>query len=564
MALDPIHVLVLSGGSFQGLAVVKGLRQSPNVKIFLADAYSENVSKYFSDRFCLVPWLETRDAFLEAVLGICERESIELVIPSTDLELDLLAENAEGFQRRGIHAAVSNLELLRVLSDKQSLYCFLGDQDFPYLPLQNLYDPDLHFPVIGKPRVGWGSKGIIVLRSRDELEAKDIGKLASDYVWQPFLSEFEEYSIDFAIGFDGKPSYPVLRKRLRTIGGFAVICESASAPDIEPVVKELVQALARRGGRGIFNLQVLVTESAFYFSDINPRIGTSAVFGNALGVNLPLFLCASVKSSSHQAALPREKRPPLKMVRYLEELWIEELDLANVRGIVFDLDDTLISQKQWILDKLEALHEEFQERLPPKREWFALAMSKVEEGSHRRLLDDLGQELGWEPAFIEHLIKAYRVLVPNRARLYPDVVPTFGELKRLDLRLGLLTDNPPASQRQKIEASGLAPWFDSIVFTRERNHEKPNSELFQYVASEMGVAVDDLVMVGDNLYRDIQGALDSGYRHGFLIQREGGFHNFDLDTFSQIGGEPSRFTRIQDLKQLFWYLPPSDECMTRP
>ena len=57
-------ILIVSGGGFQGHALIKALRAVPGIRILVADSYSENVSRYFSDGFFLAPLLEHTQLFL--------------------------------------------------------------------------------------------------------------------------------------------------------------------------------------------------------------------------------------------------------------------------------------------------------------------------------------------------------------------------------------------------------------------------------------------------------------------------------------------------------------------
>jgi FMN phosphatase YigB (HAD superfamily) len=134
------------------------------------------------------------------------------------------------------------------------------------------------------------------------------------------------------------------------------------------------------------------------------------------------------------------------------------------------------------------------------------------------------------------------------------VWPLLDELKRRGYRLAILTNNPPASQRQKLKASGLLGQFSEIVYAAEMGAEKPARQGFLHVAKRLKLAPNELVMAGDNLYDDIGGALDSGYRHGFLVNRPGGFFNFDLGLFEELAGRGRKFTTISNLRDLLRHL----------
>jgi len=63
------------------------------------------------------------------------------------------------------------------------------------------------------------------------------------------------------------------------------------------------------------------------------------------------------------------------------------------------------------------------------------------------------------------------------------------------------------------------------------------------------------VMVGDNLHRDIHGALCAGYRHAFQLTRPGAFFNFDRRRWRELHPEHDAWTALDDLRGLHAHLP---------
>jgi FMN phosphatase YigB (HAD superfamily)/carbamoylphosphate synthase large subunit len=548
-----LSVLVVSGGGFQGLTLLKGLRESGSVRIIVADRYEQNVGRYFANRAYSVPPIAETDAFVGALLDICRDESVQLVLPSTDYELETLAKATAEFERRRVAIAVSEPGFLADTRDKRRLYAFLAREGFPVL---EEVDPDSAaddaFPLIGKPRSGWGGRGILVVRAREDLPASGPEGLTSGYVWQRYLPGAVEYSADFAVDFARRTSPVVVRERVRTSGGIAVVAELARDPDAIALAERFAKRAAELGARGILNAQILRSGDELVLSDVNPRVGTSSVFANAAGVNLPLFLCASVGVAIEPGGR-RAVRGPLRMIRSLCERWIDLGARCRVRGVVFDLDDTLIDHKQWIADKLEAVWAGFAGELPGRGEFLEAAFAILEEGNRAHLFDALAAAFGFDVAFTGRLIEAYLAHAPTVCAPFPDVRPALDTLRREGFALALLTDNPPASQRQKIAASGLAGCFDAVVFAREAGGEKPAPLAFVTAAAVLGLSPADLAMVGDNLYRDVLGALRAGYGAAFLVERRGGFYNYDRGLADRLSG-PANYTAVSSLAELSWYL----------
>jgi len=153
------------------------------------------------------------------------------------------------------------------------------------------------------------------------------------------------------------------------------------------------------------------------------------------------------------------------------------------------------------------------------------------------------------------LIELYRAAVPARAVLYDDAVTCLRSLRQLGYRLGVLTDNPVASQRLKLEVSGLSAHFDAVVFTSELDARKPDARAFAETARALGLPESQMVMVGDNLFRDIVGSVASGYRHAFHIQRSGGFFNFNPNLMERVDRSwRTATTEIATLREVLWHL----------
>jgi HAD superfamily hydrolase (TIGR01549 family) len=546
-----INVLVVSGGGFQGLAVIKGLLRSNCIRVVVADCFKENIGRCFAHRSYVVPRISEAEKFLNSLLEICRTENVQVVLPSTELELSFLAEHEERFRTQGIKVAVCSSGFLKIVCDKKELYAFLKREGLPAPELIEIATVT-KYPIIGKPRSGWGGKGQLVFNSGKELQDHPLTDLREGYVWHPFLRDFVEYSIDFAINFDGVISDICVRERVRVSGGFAVIAKEREDGRVSEIAERFASIAVRHGARGVLNLQIIKAAGNYFISDVNPRIGTSATFGYGIGINLPAFVCLPGKEGEQKPSSHPAK--PVTMIRYLEELFVRQESLNGVRAVVFDLDDTLMNQKRWILEKLRGLHDVFKSKLPDKMVFLEKAMAILEEGNRSRLIDALCKHFGLTAELNKELIESYREVRPREGAVYTDVWPVIEELKRRRYKLSVLTNNPPPSQRQKIEVCGFQNHFEQIIYAQELKAEKPAPEGFLEMARRLNLSPDEMVMVGDNLYTDIAGALRCGYRHGFLITRPGGFFNFDTDIFKEVSGLENGITTITSLRDTLRYL----------
>lgn len=549
-----INVLIISGGSFQGSTLIKGLKCSSQVRIHLADCYPENINKYECEVFHEVPFIRQNDDFLNTIQRIVAEEGIDIVFPSTDYELELLSNNKKRIESAGARLSISDPALNNVLINKIRTFDYLKRHGFPLLKAIDIHHSVTEYPIIGKPASGFGGKGLVVLKNQSErnqaLQTIDV----ENYLWMPFIDEFEEFSVDFAISFKGEISPIVIRKRIRTAGGFAVIAQYAIDETIRRQVSRLADTLKDDGGYGIFNVQVIkYNNDSYTFSDINPRVGTSSVFTIGMGVNLPLFMCSSLLACFKNDSEGTKTCKNAKMVRNLSEKWLRIMSKEEVEGVVFDLDDTLIDQKLWIFDKLSLVYAKHAEQLPGKEIFMFAACHFIEEGKRSTLFDELQHKFNLSDRLHSELIESFRQAQPESIRVFRDVADNLARLKRFGLKIGLLTDNPVRSQQQKIKMLPFNNLFDAIVFSMATGREKPDKLPFEKIASEIGVKTDKLVMVGDNLYRDCYGAINANYQSAFFIERQGTFFNFQYQYLLNSFHLPAeKIVRITSFNELYY------------
>lgn len=541
--------LVVSGGGFQGLALLRCLLALPNLHVLVADCHEENVGGYVAHAAHVAPPLADAAAFAEFLLQLCRAEGVHHVLPSTSLELAALAALAPVLAAQGVQVWVCSPSVLALARSKRNLYAWARRRGIPALPVFD--DPHAAGaqPLIGKPDDGYGGKGILRVDSPAELRFLPDADVAAR-VWQPWLRQFDEYSVDCAVDRAGRPSPLWCRRRLRESGGFAVLCEPGAPPAVEAAARSALAGLAEEGARGVLNLQVLASGDGVWLSDFNARAGTSLPMTLAAGGNPVAWMLAGPPAGQPETA----RRPARRTLRLLQDHAVPDLALKGVRGVVFDLDDTLLDQKDWMLRKLRLTWQALRTALPGEGAFLRELLQIIEEGERARPFDVFVQRRGLPAPVLGQLIETYRAMRPETAALYPDVRGSLAQLRRDGYRLGLLTDNPAASQRMKIEVAGLATLFDAIVLTADIGAGKPDPRCFAAAAQALDLQPDELLMVGDHLFRDAAGAVDAGFRHAFRIRRDGGFFNFN-DAVAGLLLPAERISTIEGLTELHWHLP---------
>lgn len=100
-------------------------------------------------------------------------------------------------------------------------------------------------------------------------------------------------------------------------------------------------------------------------------------------------------------------------------------------------------------------------------------------------------------------------------RLFPQLKETLCELRRSGLRLGILSDFPPA---KKLSLLGLNGFFDTALSSEETGALKPSGIPFAALARALDAQPGEILYVGNNVQYDIEGAKAAGMETA-LIKR---------------------------------------------
>jgi putative hydrolase of the HAD superfamily len=100
------------------------------------------------------------------------------------------------------------------------------------------------------------------------------------------------------------------------------------------------------------------------------------------------------------------------------------------------------------------------------------------------------------------------------AQVENDIAQTFGKLRQLDLKLGIVSNTfvNRTSLEKHLQNLGLLEFFSVQLYSYEFNVRKPNKELFRIAADKIGVPAGQILFVGDRIDKDIVPAMASGMR----------------------------------------------------
>lgn len=264
-----------------------------------------------ADMAMIVPPLNDVD-YLKTLLSIIKDNQVDLVVPLNDIELPMMAANKEKLKAYGANVIVSHPNLIDLCADKWKTYNFFEGlkittpRSFIRIDdvLVGLADKSIDFPIILKPRWGFGSLGIQEVETEEELRlAHQLIMLRADRTLMSGIAgaTFEnhiifqekitgdEYGMDIVNDFHGNFYGSYARRKLNMRAG-----ETDKA--ISVVDRRFFEAAEKIGNAtqhiGIMDCDFFLKDGEICFLEMNPRFGGGYPFSHTAGVNVPAMYMA--------------------------------------------------------------------------------------------------------------------------------------------------------------------------------------------------------------------------------------------------------------------------------
>lgn len=176
----------------------------------------------------------------------------------------------------------------------------------------------------------------------------------------------------------------------------------------------------------------------------------------------------------------------------------------KVKAVIFDLDDTLYPERDYVKSGFFAVAADIERRfgVHGAADKMLELFDKERADVYGRTFDAFG--IDRDDALIKGFVEIYRKHKPN-IQLDDATRGVLTKLKARGCKLGIITDGEPNRQREKISALGLDKLVDDIIVTDELGGEayrKPNPKAFELMLDKLCVAAEEAAYVGDNPKKD--------------------------------------------------------------
>ncbi|MBL8861454.1 MAG: TIGR02253 family HAD-type hydrolase [Planctomycetes bacterium] len=230
--------------------------------------------------------------------------------------------------------------------------------------------------------------------------------------------------------------------------------------------------------------------------------------------------------------------------------------MRTLRAILFDIDDTLFSTTEFARKaRRNAVRAMIQAGLDVPEEVVLKELDEVLSefsSNYEHHYDKLIQRLrpaclnSTNPALIVAAgVAAYHDTKFRELAPFDDVFPLLADLKRVGMRLGVVTHGWTVKQAEKLVRLGLVPYLDprAVFISDQIGISKPNPKLYALALRDLELAPQEVMYVGDSPLHDIAPPKSLGMitvwarraaRHG--IEGTGIVPDYVVEDFEQLRG----------------------------
>jgi len=318
-----MNILITSAGQRVSLvrAFQKELRAfAPSANVLTVDMNPEiSPACRVSDGFFKVRRV-TDSHYIPELVSLCERESIRMIIPTIDTELQVLSANRDEFEEKGIHVIVSAKAFVDACRDKRMINEFFLSRDIEIPKPVDKENPV--FPLFIKPFDGSLSVDTFLVKSIDQLTDYHLTNPKLMFMEYMDKNDYDEFTVDMYYGRDHRVKAIVPRLRMLVRAGEinkGLTCNN----DIVGLLKEKLGYI--EGAVGCLTTQVFFGKEnkRMVGIEINPRFGGGYPLSYLAGANFPAWLISEYLLNQPVSYMETWE-DNLLMLRYDDEVLVHD------------------------------------------------------------------------------------------------------------------------------------------------------------------------------------------------------------------------------------------------
>ena len=190
------------------------------------------------------------------------------------------------------------------------------------------------------------------------------------------------------------------------------------------------------------------------------------------------------------------------------------------KAILFDLDDTLyrykIPHEKSLKEVYKTLNKNIKISFKEFLKLYNISKTEIQRelsgtaSSHnrvlyfQRLIEKTHNTV--KPDLILKLYKTYWNTFLKNIKLFKGVIQLLKELTKRKIKIAIVTDLTAHIQLRKLHKLGISKYVNTLITSEEAGSEKPHSNMFLSALNKLNILSKEVIYVGDNPKRDMEGA----------------------------------------------------------
>jgi len=275
-----INILVTGIGGDIGIGIVKNLHDIEYHKMLVGcDINEYPANKLDVDSFYVAPRANNKEQYLSFIKQICTSHDINLIIPSSEIEIKTLSENKFNLGDK-VKVLINHNEIINTFMDKLQTIDFFKTNGIKHPKTYDIkeFANQLNYPFLLKEKFTQGSKGVVKIEDTDDFIYYK--KKYPDSIIQEIIGDNRQ---EFTIGVfsDGQNVYNIAFQRELGYGSLSKFVRRISDPKIDELANNIANLTDLRGS---INVQVRKNDDGEYLPfEINPRLSSTLAFRHYFG-----------------------------------------------------------------------------------------------------------------------------------------------------------------------------------------------------------------------------------------------------------------------------------------
>lgn len=263
-------------------------------------------SKYCNHRIIYPSPSKNPGKFMEYMKELLQNNEYDTIFPMTEDTLVPIVKHKKELSKYTI-IPFPDYNILENALKKYNTLKIAKDNNIPCPETQfishindlNEIKGKIRYPVIIKPNRGYGSRGVKLCKSPEELllKSKEVFEIYGPFLVQEYIPHGDEIGVYALFNLDSEPRAVTVQKRLRSFpieGGPSTLRESIMYPELVETAFDLLRILKWQGV-AMVEFRIDPRDNTPKLMEVNPRFWGSLQLSILSGVDFPYLLYKLVK-----------------------------------------------------------------------------------------------------------------------------------------------------------------------------------------------------------------------------------------------------------------------------